>query len=132
MCRIRTASELQFLEVLTAAPGINPTFVNNKGIGAFEVVDSDDNSLLHIACAEGKSRMFDEEWSRRYIGTYITAMETHTPIHTAFQHFRLDTLKMLLESRDCDMPLDIVCRMSLGSKLPFLKMLLSTLGIKKC
>ena len=137
VCRMRTGRELQFLEVLTSTPGINSTLVNHEFIRAFEVVDSGGNSLFHIACAEGNISLVELLVKN---GADILKPNSHgdAPIHTACQHSRLDILKILLESRDCDpnqqngsgdTPLHIVCRMSRSSKLPFLKLLLSTPGI---
>ena len=137
VCKMRTGRELPFLEVLTSTPGINPRLVNHEGMTPFDVVDSDGNTLLHIACAEGNVSLVELLMKN---GADVLKPNRHkdAPIHTACQLSRLDILKMLLESRDCDpnqqngsgdMPLHIVCRMSRGSKLPFLKMLLSTPGI---
>ena len=212
VCRMRTSNELQFLEVLTSTPGINPTIVNHEGIVPSEVVDREGDTLLHNACVEGNIRVAelllkygadvlklnsygdapihvackhsrlevlkalftssncnpdqlnedgdtalhivsrkrgsneDRNKSSKIVeflvknGADLLKPNRHgdAPIHTACQYSRLDILKMLLENRDCDpnqqngsgdMPLHIVCRMSTGSKLPFLKMLLSTPGI---
>ena len=137
VCRMRTGRELQFLEVLTSTSGIDPTLVNHEGIGVFEVVDSDGNSLLHIACAVGNISLVGFLIKN---GADILKPNRRgdAPIHAACQYSRLDILKILLESRDCDpnqqngsgdVPLHIVCRNSRGSKLPFLKMLLCTPGI---
>ena len=137
VCRMRTGSELQFLEVLISTPGINPTLVNHEFIRAFEVVDSGGNSLFHIACAEGNISLVELLVKN---GADVLKRDRHgdAPIHTACQYSRLDILKILLGSRECDpnqqngngdVPLHIVCRNSRGSKLPLLKMLLSTPGV---
>ena len=136
VCRKR--NQLQFIQLLTSTPGINPSLVNHEGISPIEIIDSDGNSLLHNACAEGYTSMVELLVKN---GADVLKLNRHgdAPIHTACQHSKLDILKILLESGHCDpnqqngsgdMPLHIVCRMSRGSKLPFLKMLLSTPGIK--
>ena len=59
VCRMRTGRELQFLEVLTSTPGINPTLVNHEGIAPYDVIGIDGNTLLHIACAEGNTAIVE-------------------------------------------------------------------------
>ena len=137
VCRIRTGSELQFLEVLTSTPGINPTLVNLEGIAPFEVVHDDGSTLLHIACADGNSTMVDYLVKN---GADILKPDGYgdASIHIACSHSNLDILKVLLGYMNCDpnqqnvegdTALHIVCRMRTGRELQFLEMLTSTHGI---
>ncbi|ETW91940.1 MAG: hypothetical protein ETSY1_46035 [Candidatus Entotheonella factor] len=90
---MRTGSELQFFEVLTSTPGINPAIKNHKRIAPFEVVDSDGNTLLHIACAEGNISLVEFLIKN---GADVLKPNSHgdAPIHTACELSRLDILKM--------------------------------------
>ena len=137
VCRMRTGRELQFLELLTSTPGINPTIVNHEDIIPFEVVGNDGNTLLHIACADGNSRMASVLVKNR-IDILKRNRHGDAPIHIACKHARLDLLNLLLNSPNCDpnqqnavgdTALHIVCRMRTGRELQFLELLTSTPGI---
>ena len=137
VCRMRTGSELQFLELLTSAPGINPTLVNHEGIGPFEVVGNDGNTLLHNACAEGNTALV-EFLMKKGVDIQKPNGQGDAPIHVACKCFQLNFLKAILGSKDCDpnqqnaegnTALHIVCRMRTGSEIQFLEMLTSAPGI---
>ena len=134
VCRKRNSSELQFFQVLTSTPGINPTLVNHEGIAPFEVVDNDGNTLLHIACAKGNSTMVDFLVKN---GADVLTQNRHgdAPIHIACRHSQLNCLKVILSSKSCnpnqqnhwqDTALHIVCRMIINKAMPYF---LSTPGI---
>ena len=133
VCRKRTGSELQFLQVLTSTPGINPTLVNNEGIAPFEVVDDDGNTLLHTACAKGNSTMVEFLVKN---GADVLKPDRHgdAPIHVACKLSQLNSLKAILASKSCnpnqqnacgDTALHIVRRMSINEALPYFQVLLS-------
>ena len=137
VCRMRTANVLQFLEVLTSTPGINPTLANDKGISPFEVHVNDGNTLLHNACAEGNATIV-EILVKNGADVLKPNRYGDTPIHIACKHARLDILKLVLNCTNCDpnqqnaegdTALHIVCRMRTGSTLQFLEVLISTRGI---
>ena len=130
VCRMRTGDELQFFELLTSTPGINPTLMNIEGIAPCDVVGDDGSTLLHIACAEGNSRMVEVLVKKV---TDISKSNRHgdAPIHMACKCSRLDILNILLSCTNCnpnqqntkgDTALNIACRMRTGSELEFLKM----------
>ena len=133
----RTSRELQFLEVLTSTPGINPTLVNHEGIAPFDVVDNDGNTLLHIACAEGNTAIVELLVKNR-ANVLTLNHEGNAPIHIACMYFRLKSLKVLLSCESCDpnqqnaegdTAYHIVCSMRTGRELQFLEVLTSTPGI---
>ena len=137
VCRKRTDREVQFLQVLTSTPGIDPTLVNHEGIAPFEVVDSDGNTLLHIACAKGNSTMV--EFLVRN-GADVSKSNRHgdAPIHITCKCCQLNSLKAILGSKICnpnqqndcgDTALHIVCRMSINEAIPYFRVLVSTPGI---
>ena len=137
VCRMRTGSELQFLDVLTSTPGINLTIVNNKGIVPFEVVGNDGNTPLHNACAEGNAALV-ELLMKKGVDIQKSNGQGDAPIHIACKWFQLNSLKAILGSKDCDpnqknavgdTALHIVCRKRTGSELQFLEVLTSTPGI---
>ena len=137
VCRMRTGRELQFLEVLTSIPGINPILVNHEGIAPFDVVGTDDNTLLHIACAKGNSTAV-EFLVKNGADVLKLNRDGDAPIHIACEYSRLAILKIILECKTCDpnqknimknTALHIVCRMRTGRELQFLEVLTSTPGI---
>ena len=137
VCRVRAGRELQLLDVLTSTPGINPALVNHEGIAPCDVVDSDGNTLLHIACTEGNTAIVDL-LARNRANVLTLNHRGNAPIHTACMNSRLESLKVLLKCESCDpnqqnskgdTALHIVCRMRTGNELQFFKMLTSTPGI---
>ena len=137
VCRMRTGRELQFLEVLTSIPGINPILVNHEGIAPFDVVGTDDNTLLHIACAKGNSTAV-EFLVKNGADVLKLNRDGDAPIHIACEYSRLAILKIILECKTCDpnqknimknTALHIVCRMRTGRELQFLEVLTFTPGI---
>ena len=137
VCRKRTGCELEFLELLTSTPGINPTIVNHEGIIPFEVVGNDGNTLLHNACAEGNATLV-EFLMKKGVDIQKSNGQGDAPIHIACKWFQLNSLKAILDSKDCDpnqqnaegnTALHIVCRKRTGCELEFLELLTSTPGI---
>ena len=137
VCRKRTGCELEFLELLTSAPGINPTIVNHEGIIPFEVVGNDSNTLLHNACAEGNTALV-EFLMKEGVDIKKSNGQGDAPIHIACKWFQLNSLKSILDSKDCDpnqqnaegnTALHIVCRKRTGCELEFLELLTSAQGI---
>ena len=133
VCRMRIRSTLQFLEVLTSTPGINPTLENHDGLTPFEVTDSDGNTLLHSACAEGNSTLV--EYLVRN-GTDVMKPNScgDAPIHIACKYSRQDTLKVLLGFKPCDpnqqnasgdTALHIACRMKIDDVYKYFQLLIS-------
>ena len=137
VCRMRTGRELQFLELLISTPEINPTLVNHEGIGPFDVVGNDGNTLLHNACAEGNAALV-EFLMKKGVDIQKSNGQGDAPIHIACKCFQLNSLKAILGSKDCnpnqqnaegDTALHIVRRMRTGSEIQFLELLISTPGI---
>ena len=135
-CKIRLKA-LQIIEILTSVPGINPTIVNHEGIAPFEVVDSDGNTLLHIACAEGNTRMANLLLIN---GADILKPDRQgdAPIHIACKHARLYSLKLLSNFTSCDpnqqnasgdTALHIVCKETFHGQMKLLNTLTSIVGI---
>ena len=140
VCRMRTGDELQFFELLTSTPGINPTLMNTEGIAPCDVVGDDGNTLLHIACAEGTSTMVEFLVKNR---ADLLKPDRHgdAPIHIACKYYRLDILNALLSCTNCnpnqqnaegDTALHIVCRMRSDSTLQFLEVLISRCDTNIC
>ena len=137
VCTMRTGNELQFLEVLTSTPGINPTLVNHEGIAPCDIIGIDGNTLLHIACVEGDTAIM-ELLMKNKSNVLALNHEGNALIHTACMHSRLESLNVLLSCKNCDpnqqnargdTALHIVCRMRTGNELQFLEVLTSTPGI---
>ena len=141
VCRMTLSLEtkLQCLKLLLSTPGINLEVLNNENFTPFEAIDKDGNTLLHHACAEGKSEMVQLLIEN---GADVLRPDTHrnAPIHIACINFRLETLTILLncecynsnqQNANGDTALHIVCKMalSLETKLQYLQLLLSTPGI---
>ena len=136
VCRKRTGKELQFFEVLTSTPGINTTLVNIEGITPCDALGDYGNTLLHIACAEGNSRMVDFLMKN---GVDVLKPDKHgdAPIHITCKYSQLEILRVLLDSTNCDpnqqnahedTAMHIVCRKRTGRELQFLQVLTSTPG----
>ena len=130
-------TKLQYLQLLLSTSGIMPEVLNNEHLAPFETSDKDGNSVLHIACIEGKSEMVQLLIEN---GADVLRPDRHgnAPIHIACMNFRLDILRILLNSKHCDpnqqngdgdTALHIVCRMKIGNELEYLKLLLSVPGI---
>ena len=97
-CKMRNDNEQQILEVLTC---FNPTLVNHERMPSFDIVDSDGNTLLHIAYAEGSTRMAKLMVMN---GAHILKRNRYgdAPIHIACKLGRLDIFKLLLNSSNCN------------------------------
>ena len=130
-------TKLQYLQLFLSTPGINPEVLNNEHLTPFEATDKDGNTLLHNACAEGKSQMVQLLIEN---GADVLRPDRHgnAPTHIACMNFRLDILRILLTCKHCDpnqqnedgdTALHIVCRMKIGNELEYLKLLLSVPGI---
>ena len=137
VCGTRTGSELEYLEVLTSMPGINPTLVNKNNIAPCDVVGSDCNTLFHIACAEGNNTVV-ELLLKNGADILKSNRNGDAPIHIACKNNKLDILKILLGCQGCDpnhqnaegnTALHIVCGMGTSKKQQFLEVLISTPGI---
>ena len=91
VCRMRTGRELQFLEVLTSTPGINPTLVNHEGIAPFEVVENSGSTILHNACTKRNSTIVELLVKN---GANVLKTDRHgdAPIHIACKYSNLETL----------------------------------------
>ena len=127
----------QYLQLFLSTPGINPEVLNNEHLVPFDVSDEDGNTLLHNACAKGKSEMVQLLIEN---GGDVLRPDRHgnAPIHIACINFRLGILRILLSYKCCnpnqqnedgDTTLHIVCRMRIGNELEYLKLLLSVPGI---
>ena len=130
-------TKLQYLQLLLSTPGINPEVLNNKHRAPFDISDKDGNTLLHNACAEGKSEMVQLLIEN---GADIQRQDRHgnAPIHIACLKLKLDIVRILLSCKLCnpnqqnedgDTALHIVCRMRIGNVLEYLKLLFSIPGI---
>ena len=128
---------LEYLQLLLSTPGIYPGLLNKEHLAPFDVSDEDGNTVLHNACAEGKSEMVQLLIEN---GADVLRPDRcgNAPIHIACLNFRLDILRILLSCKHCnpnqqnengDTALHIVCRMRIGNELEYLKLLLSIPGI---
>ena len=130
-------NKFKYLELLLSMPGINPEVINNEHLSPFGANDKDGNTLLHNACAEGKSQMV-QLLIENGADVLRPDRRGNAPIHIACLNFRLDILRILLSCKHCnpnqqnedgDTALHIVCRMRIGNELEYLKLLLSVPGI---
>ena len=131
-------SKLQHLELLLSTPGINPKVINNEHLTPFEILsDRVGNTLLHNACAEGKSEIVQLLIEN---GADVLKPDRHgnAPIHIACLKLKLDIVRILVNCKRCnpnqqnengDTALHIVCGMRIGNELEYLKLLLSVPGI---
>ena len=118
--------------MLTSTPGINPTLVNHEGVAPFEVVEKDGNTLFHAA--EGNAALV-EFLIKKGVDILKSNRQGDAPIHIACKHARLDALKLILNSSNCDpnqqnarenTALHIVCR---ENEKQLLNTLISAVGI---
>ena len=130
-------TKLQYLELLLSKPGINAEVLSNEHLTPFVVSDEDGNTLLHIACAKGKSEMVQLLMEN---GADVLRQNRrgNAPIHIACLNFRLDILRFLLNCQHCDpnqqnkngnTALHIVCKMRISNELEYINLLLSTPGV---
>ena len=128
VCTMRTGDEVQFLEVLTSAPGINPTLLNlvgnapihtacmNSTLESLKVLlscescdpnqqNSKGDIALHIVCTmrTGDEVQFLEViTSTPGINPTLLNLEGNAAIHTACMNSTLESLKVILSCESCD------------------------------
>ena len=142
VCRMRMCNVHKYFKLLTSRPEVNTKIVNHEGLTPFDIVDSDGNTILHTACAEGNSKIVKLLVKNE---TNVSTPDKYGdfPIHIACKskYSNLDTLRALLVSSSCnvnqqnaagDTPLHCVCRAKLNAqdKQQYIQVLLSIPGIK--
>ena len=137
VCRMRIDDVHKYFQLLISRPEINAKIVNHNNQVPFDIVDNDGNTLLHRACVEGDTRMAMLLVKN---GENILKCNRHgdAPIHIACKHGRIDLLKFILNSTNCDpnqqnakgdTALHIVCRKKFSNEKQLLNTLTSVVGI---